>query len=302
MKHRSIMYFFFNLIVFLFACSTVEATDPVIPFSLPEGHQVYVSDVPNFDQPSWKIIKYDHNGENPEVFTEEELAWPQDLVFLEDRGEVLISNLNSGRINRHNSSTGAFIETFAADISGPTRTKIGPDGLLYVLQWGGNGKVIRYSLDVTMVDEFNDTGVPQSIGLDWDSSGKLYVSSFQNNQITRFDTEGKRLGVFTASGHTEGPTNIWFTSNGNLMVNDWKAGTIAVFNTEGQFVATFATGLSQVEGVSVLDDGSILIGNDGTGAIKAYNSDGTFVEDFVAARAGDLRKPNAVIVRKGNSE
>ncbi|MDW3191755.1 MAG: hypothetical protein R8G66_05300 [Cytophagales bacterium] len=42
-------------------------------FALPEGHQVYVSDVPNFDQPSWKIIKYDHKGENPEVFTEEEL-------------------------------------------------------------------------------------------------------------------------------------------------------------------------------------------------------------------------------------
>ncbi|MDW3191754.1 MAG: hypothetical protein R8G66_05295 [Cytophagales bacterium] len=269
-------------------------------FALPEGHQVYVSDVPNFDQPSWKIIKYDHKGENPEVFTEEELAWPQDLVFLEDRDEVLISNLSSGKINRHNSTTGEFIATFAADISGPTRTRIGPDGLLYVLQWAGSGKVLRYDLDGTLVDEFTETGVPQSIGLDWDDAGNLYVSSFQNNQVIKFDTEGKSHGVFTESGNTQGPTNIWFTSDGNLMVNDWKAGKIVVFDAAGQFIETFATGLSQVEGVSVLSDGSVLIGNGGTGAVKLYDAEGTFIEDFVAARSGGLGKPNAVIVRTGN--
>ncbi len=293
------MFFLFSLISFVVACSEEEGQTPASQFSLPEGYHIYVSDVPNFDQPSWKIIKYDHNGENPEVFTEEELAWPQDLVFLEDRGEVLISNLNSGRINRHNSTTGAFIDTFAANISGPTRTKIGPDGLLYVLQWAGNGKVLRYDLEGNKVDEFTDTAIPQSIGLDWDSSGNLYVSSFQNNQITRFDTEGKSQGVF-AGGDTRGPTNIWFNAEGNLMVNDWKAGAIVVFDAAGEFVKTFASGLSQVEGVSELDNGSILIGNGGTGAVKLYQADGTFVEDFVEARSGDLRKPNAVIVRKVN--
>ncbi len=296
------MVFLFSIISIFFGCSTDGETDPepTGKFALPEGYHIYVSDVPNFDQPSWKIIKYDHNGENAEVFTEEELAWPQDLVFLEDRGEVLISNLSSGKINRHNSTTGAFIATFASDISGPTRTKIGPDGLLYVLQWAGNGKVLRYDLDGNLIDEFTDTGIPQSIGLDWDDSGNLYVSSFQSNQVTRFDTEGKSQGVFTASGNTQGPTNIWFNSAGNLMVNDWKAGKIVVFDNEGQFVETFATGLSQVEGVSVLEDGSLLIGNGGTGAVKLFDAEGNFIEDYVESRSGGLGKPNAVIVRKVN--
>lgn len=212
----------------------------------------------------------------------------------------MISNLTSGKINRHNSTTGAFIATFAADIAGPTRTKIGPDGLLYVLQWAGNGKVLRYDLDGNLVDEFTDTGIPQSIGLDWDDSGNLYVSSFQNNQVTRFDSEGKSQGVFTASGNTEGPTNIWFNAAGNLMVNDWKAGKIVVFDNAGQFVETFATGLSQVEGVSELEDGSLLIGNGGTGAVKLFDAEGNFIEDFVESRSGGLGKPNAVIVRKVN--
>lgn len=294
------MLILFSLISFFTNCSAEEEQTPGGSFALPEGYQVYVSDVPNFDQPSWKIIKYDHNGENPETFTEEELAWPQDLVFLEDRDEVLISNLSSGKINRHNSTTGAYIATFAAEIGGPTRMKVGPDGLLYVLQWAGNGKVLRYNLDGTLVDEFTNTGVPQSIGLAWDRSGNLYVSSFQNNQITRFDTNGSSQGIFNDSGNTEGPTNIWFTSAGDLMVNDWKAGKIVVFDASGQFIETFASGLSQVEGVSELSDGSILIGNGGTGAVKLYDANGNFVEDFVASRFGGLGKPNAVIVRTPN--
>ena len=294
------MLFLVSLIHFLMGCAPEGSPEFQRQFALPEGYQIYVSDVPNFDQPSWKIFRYDHNGENPVVFTEEELAWPQDLVFLEDKGEVLISNLNSGKINRHNSTTGAFIATFASEISGPTRTKIGPDGLLYVLQWAGDGKVLRYNLDGTKVDAFTDTGIPQSIGLDWDHSGNLYVSSFQNNQVIKFDTQGRSQGVFTADGNTQGPTNIWFNAAGDLMVNDWKAGKVVTFDASGQFLATFATGLSQVEGVSELDDGSLLIGNGGTGAVKLFDADGNFIEDFVPSGSGGLGKPNAVIVRKVN--
>ena len=94
-----------------------------------------------FQSPPWKILKFDENGENPETFIDTNLAWPQDIVFLEDQQVVLISNLNSGKITKYNSSTGEYIEDFATGIGGPTRMKIGADSLLYVLQWSGNGKV-----------------------------------------------------------------------------------------------------------------------------------------------------------------
>ncbi len=94
--------------------------------------EIYVSDAGNFASPPWKILKFDENGENPEIFIDTVLAWPQDIVFLEDLQIVLISNLNSGRITKYNSSTGDYIGNFATGIAGPTRMKIGTDSLLCI--------------------------------------------------------------------------------------------------------------------------------------------------------------------------
>ena len=84
--------------------------------------------------PPWQILKFDANGENGQVFIDDHLAWPQDIVFLEDQNVVLISNLNTSEILRFNATTGQFMNTFASNIGGPTRMKIGSDSLLYVLQ------------------------------------------------------------------------------------------------------------------------------------------------------------------------
>ena len=96
--------------------------------------EIYVSDAGNFNNPPWQILKFDEDGNNPSVFINTNLNWPQDIVFLEDESAVLISNLGSGCITKHDATTGNFLNNFACNIAGPTRTKIGPDGLLYVLQ------------------------------------------------------------------------------------------------------------------------------------------------------------------------
>ena len=43
--------------------------------------EIYVSDAGNFSSPPWQILKFDENGENPEVFINTNLAWPQDIRF-----------------------------------------------------------------------------------------------------------------------------------------------------------------------------------------------------------------------------
>ena len=266
--------------------------------SRPEpGTYIYVSDAGNFDTGPWKIIRYDEDGNNPQSFITENLAWPQDILFLENENQVLISNLNTGVINRHNAITGSFISVFASGIAGPTRMKLGPDNLLYVLQWSGNGKVLRYQLDGTLVDEFTSVGVNQSIGLDWDKNNNLYVSSFQDANIRKFDTSGNDVGLFVTSSIL-GPTNIWFDNNDNLFVNDWTGDKVVKYNSNGSFIENFiSSGIDQPEGVEFLSNGHILIGSGGTKEVKVYDTNGNFVNNLFQPGAGGILRPNAIRVR-----
>ena len=262
--------------------------------------EVYVSDAGNFSSPPWQILKFDENGENPEVFINSNLAWPQDIVFIEDQDIVLISNLNSGTITKHNSATGAFIKNFATGISGPTRMKIGADSLLYVLQWTGNGKVRRYQLDGTFVDEFTSVGVPQSIGIDWDENGNLYISCYGGDNVRKFDTNGNDLGLFINS-NLLGPTNIWFDAAGDMLVSDYNGTAVKRFDSAGIYVSDFLTGLSNSEGVDFFPNGNILIGNGATSSVKLFDNAGNYLEDFISSGAGNLLTPNAVVIRENNA-
>ena len=266
-------------------------------FSFAQNFDIYVSDAGNFNNPPWKILKFDHEGKNPSTFINSQLNWPQDILFLEDSGTVLISNLGTNKITRHNAATGAYINDFARLISGPTRIKIGADGLLYVLQWSGNGLVLQYRLDGSYVGNFTTVGVPQSIGMDWDSEGNLYVSSYQDDLVRKFDTVGRDLGIFINS-NLAGPTNIWFDTNGDLLVVDYDGTAVKRFGSNGQYKGDFMTGLRRAEGVAIYPNGDILIGNGASKSVKLYNSSGTYQRDMITASSGGLLTPNAVVLRE----
>lgn len=258
--------------------------------------EFYAVDVgPNRGAP-WQVVKYDGNGQNPEVFISSELNRPQDILFLEDQGIALVSNLGGERITRHNATTGEYIDDFATIPGQPTRIKIGADGLLYVLQWEGVRPVLRYQLDGTFVDEFTSVAMTQSIGMDWDANGNLCVASFNNANVRCFDPEGNDLGLFVTT-NLQGPTNIWFEASGDLVVFDWSGRSIRRFGPDGSFKETFITGLNEPEGIEFLDNGNFLVGNGGTSSVREYQTDGTFVGDFVAPGLGGLVKPNAVRFR-----
>jgi len=266
-----------------------------------QSFDIYVSDAGNFSSPPWKILKFDENGNNPEVFINDHVSWPQDIVFLEDKNTVLISNFNTGLITRHNAETGDYINNFASGLSSPTRMKIGADKLLYVLQWTGNGRVKRYELDGTFVDEYTDVGVPQSIGIDWDRAGNLYISSFNGRSVRKFNSNGKDQGIFIDS-HLAGPTNIWFESNGDLLVSDYSGTAVKRFDSDGNYLSDFIQGLSQSEGVDFMPNGNILIGNGASRSVKMFDQDGNYIEDIIPSGSGGLQTPNAVVIRDLNTE
>ncbi|MGA9573201.1 MAG: hypothetical protein WBS20_04550 [Lysobacterales bacterium] len=267
---------------------------------LAQSTEIYVSDAGKFDKPPWQILKFDEHGDNPQVFIDENLGWPQDIVFLDAAGTVLISNLSSNQITRYDAVTGAYIDVFAAVPGGPTRMKIGADNLLYVLQWNGNGKVLRYQLDGSFVGEFTNVGVSQSIGLDWDSAGKLYVSSYNGDYVRKFDTNGNDLGLFINS-NLVGPTNITFVSGGDLLVSDYDGGSVKRFDSSGNYINIFLAGISKVEGIDQYANGNILVGNGGQHSVRMYDAEGNFIENFISSGAGGLLTPNAVVIRNGAS-
>ena len=270
-----------------------------------QNFDIYVSDIGGFTTPDPRILKFDSSGMNGEVFISQHLAWPQDIVFLEDKNEVLISNLNSGRITRYNAGNGDYISNFATGLGGPTRMKVRND-TLYVLQWNGDGKVMRFTLEGTPLGAFTDTGVPRSIGLDWDAEGNLYVSSYGQTSpsiptlIRKFDTQGIDQGIFIGSSNLAGPTNIWFdpSGNGDLLVSDYNSNRIKRFDSTGAYLNDFITGLNLPEGVDFDSEGNIYIGNGGTDAVKKYTSDGQFIKDIVPSASLGMDIPNVVILRE----
>jgi len=264
--------------------------------SCAQNFEVYVSDAGNFNAPPWQILKFDQNGQNPVVYINSNLNWPQDILFMEDSNVVLISNLGTGKISRYNITNGAYINDFASGISGPTRIKIGPDGFLYVLQWSGNGRVRRYALNGSYLGEFTTTGVPQSIGMDWDTNGNLYVSSYTGDLVRKYDANGADLGLFINS-NLVGPTNLWFESNGDLLISDYDGTSVKRFDANGNFVGNFLTGLSQSEGFAYLPNGNLLIGNGATSSVKMFDDTGNYLQDFILNGSGNLITPNAIVVR-----
>ncbi|MFZ1704864.1 MAG: T9SS type A sorting domain-containing protein [Saprospiraceae bacterium] len=262
---------------------------------------IYVCDIGHFEQGPWRILKYDENGENGSVFIQEKLGWPQEMVFLEDKNELLISNFTTSNIVRFNATTGKYISTFANVPGSPTRMKIGKDSLLYVITWLGSGKVKRYTLDGTFVGDFTKTGVDSSIGLDWDTDGNLYVSSFYGKFIEKFNPSGESLGKIITSNHLIGPTNIEFDDEDNLIVLDFDGGAIKKFHKNGQHIKTLFMNTPQCEGLTRMENGQYLVGIGGTGAVRLYDTDFSYIKEIIPSGSGGLVRPNAVTVHTTNT-
>ncbi|MEZ4778480.1 MAG: T9SS type A sorting domain-containing protein [Flavobacteriaceae bacterium] len=268
------------------------------------SHYIYVSDAGNFNIPTSQVLRYDLDGSNPQTFIssttfiENNVGWPQDVLFLEDQDIVLISCLIGNKITIHDDTTGDYIGDFANVPGGPTRMKIGPDGKIYVVQWSlADNKVLRFELDGTPLGEYTDTGVARSVGLDFDGAGNMYVGSYGGNTVTKFDSAGNSQGVLINTD-LSGPTNVMIEQGGTILVLNWNGGNIKRFNNLGGFIETFTTAVTQPEGIAIHPTNfNYVIGNGGPARIDEFAPDGTFVGTIVPSGSGGLMQPNAVVFR-----
>ena len=232
------------------------------------------------------------------VDRESELSNPQDIAVGPD-GQLYVTGLGNSSVLKFNITTGEFMEAFTSgfDLSFPTKI-VFHNNKLFVSQWGADDqdKNNIACFDATtgaFISEFTDTPFTRGMGLVFDSQENLYVVSFNQRQVLKYDSEGKSLGVFINKS-LSGPVNIWIDQSGDFMVQDWQAGSIKRFDGEGTFKSTFISGLRNTEGFIVGDEGTYLVADWQTGAVNSYDETGSFLRTFI--KGGDLQRPNALLL------
>jgi hypothetical protein len=109
----------------------------------------------------------------------------------------------------------------------------------------GNGQVFQYTQTGTLVQKLQspNTGT-EDTGMAFDSSGTLYSTNFESNQIVTYNTNGIATGTF-GSGFNSHPESILFDSSGNAYVGQ-ADGThdILKFSSTGALLKTIVPGLT----------------------------------------------------------
>lgn len=225
---------------------------------------------------------------------------PQDIIFHPD-GTVLVTGIGNTAIKRYDGITGVFLGNFSSGytLSLPSKMSIGADSLIYVTQWGATqNKVVRFDLLGNFVDEFTSIGAPKGLGHTWDKYRNFYVSLFGitggAGTVHKFDSAGNDSGTFINSVILDGPTDIWLDDNGDMLVEDWNAGKILRFDSTGNYVSTFTTGMTNPEGLAFMPNGNILVCDWGEDAVHLIDSNGNLLGYFCST---DLVDPNCVKVR-----
>lgn len=249
------------------------------------------------------IKKYDENGNYLGDFISPgsgELIAPEDIVFHPD-GTMLVTGAGNAFIKRYDGQTGDYLGNFSSGyaLETPSKMTIGWDNLLYVTQWGTTqNKVVRFGLDGNFVDEFTQIPTPNGLGHVWDSSKNFYISVYGNGgngTVQKFDSLGNSLGTFINTSILQGPTNIWFDDHGDMLVEDWTVGKVLRYDSTGQYINAFITGLGNPEGIAFLPNGNLLIGDWGLDAVHLIDSTGQVLGIFTSGNG--LTDPNCVKVR-----
>ena len=225
---------------------------------------------------------------------------PQEVIFGPD-GHLYVTAFMNSNIKKYDRETGNFIENFSRNysLSNPTKMTFNyEDSLIYISQWGGSNKVVRFRMNNgEFHDEFTSTGIIGGCGQAWDSEGNLYVAGWGTNgsdgSVQKFDTAGVFQGVFIPPGRVQGPVNIWFNDNGQLYVQDWTKGSVEIFNSDGTFSRTFISNLQNTEGNVFDEKGNLFLCDWTLNRVNQYDRTGNFLGVFVNPGNG-LDEPNSI--------
>jgi len=286
-----------------------------------------------------QVIRYtfDNNGVQNGASTFITLDGATGIRINPLNGELLVTSQSFGSINRYNAQTGQLLggivavdhdnnpatapiqqtvgTPFASGLAGPSDIKVGPDNNLYVTNFTGNS-ISVFSQTGTLVNTLGGLmGGPGNPNfLTWDTSNRLYVSSFNDDAVYRYNTTTSMFDVFASGNGLNGATGIAFKGTQLLVSsvfpvvpNSGDPTKILSFNADGSFAGDFATFMSfqnpqptyppffeaNPSDIVLQPDGSFLVALLGQGQVARVSSTGTYLGPY--AMGGGIVTPTQIL-------
>jgi serine/threonine-protein kinase len=223
------------------------------------------------------------------------LNGPDDLTLVPG-GDIIFSDLNSGNVDRLDSS--GRVTVLVRGLPAPEGIVAEADGSLFIAAQGQNGQhideILRLAPNASTPTVFttftNATGNPglDSISLD-PRTGDVLVADSPNGRVFRISADGKRT-TLVASGFVR-PTDAIADRAGNLYVADEYGNRVARI-TPGGAVSTLAR-LSLPDDLAFDVDGTLLVTVlDGSALLRLDPASGRVLSTL----AGNLHEPQGLAV------
>jgi len=278
----------------------VSETQAQAPKTL-KGYELFVS-----SRNTGTVKRFDaFTGAYLGEFGKEQIGNETQDVAIGPDGMLYVSSLQARHILKFNPATGEFLGNFSNgyELKNPTKISFAPDGFLYVSQWGEDqSSVVRFDARTGAFDR--DCTGPQAgpLGHAWDAGGNLYLACFFSKDVRKFSPDGAYLGVVIPPDQLKGPSNLWFSPAGDLLVADWDSGSIKKFRAEPGglvFDSEFASGFARLEGVALGPDGFLYACDWYRNIIQKLNATSGSAEG-VYLEGGDMQRPNGLAFYKVN--
>ncbi|HEY7532738.1 MAG TPA: 6-bladed beta-propeller, partial [Nitrospiraceae bacterium] len=136
---------------------------------------------------------------------------------------------------------------------------------------------------------------PQGIGVD--SSGNVYVTDSDRNDVQKFDSDGEHILAWGSQGTDEGQftfaQQVATDSSGNVYVTDNSENRVQKFDSDGNFILEWDSALSSAgelsspAGIAIDSADDVYVVDSGNGRIQKFDSDGNFILEWGQFGSGD---------------
>jgi hypothetical protein len=158
-------------------------------------------------------------------------------------GNIYVSSLNSLSILHFDGETGAPIDDglFASFASAPGPLRFGPDGYLYVSDFGGSTVRVFDTMGVEQAPAVTGFSLAPPAGMAFAPNGDLYVGDFGTGRVDRVHGGMQEPFITSGSSTLQASSSLLFLPDGDLLIVDQNTSKVLRFDSEGNQEADFAT-------------------------------------------------------------